>query len=115
MPDKIKRNRFGRQVTKSTRSISTGEDPAKIKSKSVRKGNSLKTRTVITQGNSRIVNKTKKYETGDTSVTRKTVRQSGSKPVRSVETKKPGYTSTQTNMGPMSQANTYRRQVKKIK
>lgn len=119
MPDKMKRNRFGRQVTKTERYVGppgVGEgDKAKVKTKTVRKGNSLKTRQVITQGGSRIVNKTKKYETGDSSVSKKTVRESGAKTNRSVETKKPGQTSTRVNMGPGSQARAYNYQVKKLK
>ena len=110
----MKRNRFGRQVTKSTRSLGIPGDKATVKSKSVRKGNQLKTRTVINQGGVRTVNKTKKYETGNDSVTKRTVKRAGSTE-RSVSKQSPGYTSTTMNMGPVSQGKLYRRQVKKIK
>jgi hypothetical protein len=118
MPDKMKRNRFGREVTKTERyigppGISKG-DKAKVKTKTVRKGNTLKTRQVIKQDGKRIVNKTKKYETGNNSVTKSTVREGG-KTQRSVMTKKPGEKFTYANMGPASQARAYNYQVKKLK
>lgn len=77
--------------------------PDKVKSRTVTKSNGVRT-----------VSKTKKYNTPEGSVTKSTVK-SGGKTTRSVETKKPGYTSTTTNMGPVSQGKLYRRQIKKIK
>jgi hypothetical protein len=121
MPDKMKRNRFGRQVTKSNYSFpgmdipgAGSSGPGTVKSKSVRKGNTFKTRTVIKQDGKRTVNKTKKYETGDSSVTKSTARGGGGAS-RSVTTKSPGKKSMSTNMGPVKQARAYNYQVKKLK
>lgn len=121
MPDKMKRNRFGRQVTKSNYSLPGmnisgigSSDPATVKSKSVRKGNMVKTRTVIKQDGERTVNKTKKYETGDSSVTKRTVKRPGMTE-RSVSKSTPGKLSTTVNMGSLSQARAYNYQVKKLK
>jgi hypothetical protein len=118
MPDKMKRNRFGRQVTKTERYVGPpGVGPggkAQVKTKTVRKGNTLKTRQVIKQDGERTVNKTKKYETGNTSVTKSTARGGGGAS-RSVTVKSPGKKSTTINMGPVSQARAYNYQVKKLK
>ena len=117
----MKRNRFGRQVTKSNYSLPGmnisgvgSSDPATVKSKSVRKGNMVKTKTVIKQGGKRTVNRTKKYETGNTSVIKSTTRKGGVKD-RSVTVKSPGKKSVSTNMGPVAQARAYHYQVKKLK
>lgn len=121
MPQEMKRNRFGRQVTKSNYSLPGmnisgvgSSDPATVKSKSVRKGNTVRTRTVIKQGGKRTVNRTKKYETGNTSVVKSTTRKGGVKD-RSVTVKSPGKKSVSTNMGPVAQARAYNYQVKKLK
>ena len=118
----MKRNRFGRQVTKTERYIGfedkgTNARPAKVKTKTVRKGNTLKTRQVIKQDGKRIVNKTKKYETGDTSVTKKTVRGNapGLNKERSVTVKKPGEKFVTTGLGSVGQARTYNYHAKKLK
>lgn len=114
----MKRNRFGREVTKSERYVGPpgiGQgDKAKVKTKTVRKGNQLKTRQVITQDGNRTVNKTKKYETGNSSVTKKTTR-SGGVTDRSVTVSTPGKKSMAVNMKAGSQSRAYNYQVKKLK
>lgn len=118
----MKRNRFGRQVTKSSRSFPTmnisdagPSDPGKVKTKTVRKGNTLKTRQVIKQDGERTVNKTKKYQTSDNSVTKKTVK-SGGKTDRSVTINKPGETSRRVGIKTAAgQARSYNYNVKKLK
>ena len=77
--------------------------PDKVKSRTVTKSNGVRT-----------VSKTKKYNTPEGSVTKSTVK-SGGKTTRSVTTQKPGYTSTKTNMGPLSQSRIFRREIKKNK
>jgi uncharacterized protein with gpF-like domain len=118
MPDKIKRNILGREVTKSKTYIGppgvSKSDKAKVKTKTVRKGDTTKTREVTKYGGKRTVEKTKNYGVGGNSLTKKTVK-SGGKTDRSVEVKKPGETFTYANMGPASQARAYNFQKKKLK
>lgn len=140
MPDKLKKNLLGREVYKSTtKSRNYTDKPntdagiTKSKTRIVydKSGNIIKTKnTRSTYAKSKdLSGKLTEYKkvkgskettknavksNPDSTITKRTVRNS-SGTTRSVETKKPGYTSTKTNMGPLSQSRIFRREIKKSK
>jgi hypothetical protein len=139
MPEKIKKNLLGRTVVKKSTQLGDktinrrtvyGRDNQMIKNKSVSvdsntgaketrfiKGTTSKTKKVsTTPSGQRTVTKSKTSFSGGPMVSKKTTKTGTfGKKTRSVTTKKPGYSSVQTNMGALSQARTFRNQVKKNK
>jgi hypothetical protein len=130
MPEKTRKNLFGRTVIKNTSGDGSvnrtvyGRDRKMIKSttkvggnKTTIKGNMIKTKSTGNLGDGATKKKTKTYTDPKTktTVTKKTVSGPDMKKQRSVSVKKPGEKFTYANMGPVSQARAYNYQKKKLK
>jgi hypothetical protein len=113
MPEK-KYTRFGREVTKTKTTVpsASGMGSTTIKSKTVRKGDEMKRKSVVRSDNSVI--RSKKMETSKGAVTKMTTKTNAGKR-RSVTATKPGEKFTYANLGPVSQVRAFSYQKKKLK